>query len=90
MSNNTYFSNVIVKRNLYYTNFWYWCMPLYKLSIEGEIQTFQEHDEHTLEELKTELMQFMSQKLDEFRLERVNSLPSGKIGNISLTKESET
>ena len=63
-------------------------MALYKLSIHGEIETFQEHDAHMLEAFKTELMQFMSQKLDEFRSDRINA--SGKIGNISLTKERET
>ena len=63
-------------------------MTLYKLSIKGEIEIFQEHDAHTLEQFKTELMQFMSQKLDEFRSERINA--SGKIGNINLTKERET
>jgi hypothetical protein len=60
-------------------------MTLYKLSINGEIQTFQEHDEHTLEEFKIDLLHFLSQKLDEFRSDRINA--SGKIVNIDLLKE---
>ena len=60
----------------------------YKISIEGsQIDYFSEHDENTINQLETELRQFMSHALEEFfndRLERFRA--SGKIGRVNLTK----
>jgi hypothetical protein len=65
-------------------------MALYRLSIEGEIQTFEQSDDETLEVIKMELKQFMSHKLEEFLTNENRSgrfSASGKIGGIGLTLE---
>jgi hypothetical protein len=64
-------------------------MALYRLSIEGEIQTFQQSDDETLEVIKMELKRFLNHKLEflanENRSGRFSA--SGKIGGKGLTKE---
>jgi hypothetical protein len=60
-------------------------MATYKFSIDGEIQTFQEYDAQTMEDFKQELSQYMANKLDEFRSEKVSA--SGKIASLGLTRE---
>jgi hypothetical protein len=49
------------------------CLHIYCL-IQKTIITVQEHDKHTFEKFKTELPQFMNQKLEWFRSERINAI----------------
>ncbi len=58
----------------------------YILSIEGQIQTFQEYNDKSLEDFKQELQHYFASSLASFRSERIDG-GSGKIGSVTLIRE---
>ncbi|MGC2599656.1 MAG: hypothetical protein WA395_16170 [Nitrososphaeraceae archaeon] len=59
-------------------------MVTYKFFIEGDIQIFKDYDDQTIKDFQWELQQYMANKLDDFRSEKVSA--SGKIASLRFTE----